>query len=321
MTRSSDPQPDPRPSFQSHGVSAPSATQDAHDPILEASHAHCARITRTHAKNFYHGLRLSRPEHRRALYAVYAWMRQADDLADREAPTAEKLADLNAFEAETHALFTGEAINPDGFWPALADSIARYPVEPVQLTRLLEGMRWDLEDGVCRTEDDLTWYCSRVASTVGLICTAIWGLRSPDAHDEARRLAYVRGQAFQLTNILRDLREDLTLEHPRSYLPAESYAAFGLEPRALLAWSDPSACSAFMNHWIDRARLDYRRSANYELTIAPAGLAASSTMRDIYRALLEQIARDPHAAIRARVSVPTSRKVVLAFKTARSFGL
>ncbi len=76
-----------------------------------------------------------------------------------------------------------------------------------------------------------------------------------------------------------------------------------------------------MNHWIDRARLDYRRSANYELTIAPAGLAASSTMRDIYRALLEQIARDPRGAIRARVSVPTSRKVVLAFKTARSFGL
>ena len=293
----------------------------ADDPVLRASHAYCAEVTRSNAKNFYHGLRLARAEHRRALYAVYAWMRAADDIADRPAPVPERLDALGELEAETHALFDAEPVRPDGYWPALADSVARFPIERVQFSRLIEGMRWDLEVGACETEDDLTLYCARVASTVGLICTAIWGVRTEDARDEARRLAYLRGQAFQLTNILRDLREDLTAEQPRSYLPAESYAAFGITPETLLGWSDPDACAAFMNHWIERARLEYRRSRNYELTIAPAGLAASSAMRDIYRELLEQIARDPRAALRDRVSVPTSRKVVLALKTARSFGL
>ncbi len=291
------------------------------DPILLQSHRCCAEVTRANAKNFYHGLRLSRSEHRRALYAVYAWMRAADDTADRPGPVLERLEALDEFEAETMALFAGEAVRPDTFWPALADSIARFGLEPVQFIRLLEGMRWDLQSGVCETEDDLSLYCARVASTVGLICTTIWGVRSPDATDEARRLAYLRGHAFQLTNILRDLREDLTADQPRSYLPAESYAAFGLTPQALLAWSDPDACQAFMRHWIERARLEYRRSRNYELTIAPAGVAASTAMRDIYRELLEQIARDPRAALRERVSVSTSRKVVLALKNARSFGL
>lgn len=294
---------------------------DLQDPILQRSYDHCASVTRTHAKNFYHALRLSRPEHRRALYAVYAWMRAADDLADSADPVPDKLAALDAFGAQTAALFAGEPVIPESFWPAFADTTARYPVEHIHLNRLLEGMRWDLEVGSCSTEADLTWYCSRVASTVGLICTAIWGTRTPDAQDEARRLAYVRGQAFQLTNILRDLREDLTAPQPRSYLPAESYNAFGLSPQSLLAWSDPTACEAFVDHWITRARLEYRRSANYELTIAPAGLAASTGMRDIYRELLEQIARDPRAALRSRVSLPTSRKVLLAFKTARSLGL
>lgn len=287
----------------------------------QASHEFCARVTRTNAKNFYHGLRLARPEHRRALYAVYAWMRAADDLADRDAPNQTKLEDLAAFEAETDAIFAGGPVKPGSFWPALADTIARYPIEHVQLSRLIEGMRWDLEVGSCETEDDLDIYCARVASTVGLICTAIWGARSPDAHDEARRLAYVRGQAFQMTNILRDLREDLAPPgQRRSYLPAESYAAFGITPDRLLAWSDPTACAAFMEHWIERTRLEYRRSQNYELTIAPAGLAASTAMRDIYRELLERIARDPRDALRSRVTVPKSRKALLALKTARSFG-
>lgn len=294
---------------------------DLQDSILQRSNDHCAAVTRAHAKNFYHALRLSRPEHRLALYAVYAWMRAADDLADSTGPVAEKLAALDDFGAQTAALYAGEPVPADSFWPAFADAAARFPIEHVQLTRLLEGMRWDLEVGSCQTEADLTWYCSRVASTVGVICTAIWGARTPEAQDEARRLAYVRGQAFQLTNILRDLREDLTAPQPRSYLPADSYASFGLTPQALLAWADPDACRSFMDHWITRARLEYRRSANYELTIATAGLAASTGMRDIYRELLEQIARDPRAALRSRVSLPTSRKVLLAFKTARSLGL
>lgn len=308
--------------MNSHTATTPPIPQyAADDPVLLRSHDHCAAITRVNAKNFYHGLRLARPEHRRALYAVYAWMRAADDTADRPGPVHERLDALAAFESETMALFAGGPIPPDAFWPAIADSIARFALEPAQFTRLLEGMRWDLETGSCDTEDDLALYCARVASTVGLICTAIWGVRSPDAADEARRLAYLRGQAFQLTNILRDLREDLTADQPRSYLPAESYAAFRVTPHTLLAWSDPDACQAFMQHWIERARLEYRRSRNYELTIAPAGVAASTAMRDIYRELLEQIAKDPRAALQARVSVPTSRKVVLALKTARSFGL
>lgn len=301
--------------------SSATPTTKVDDPILLRSHAYCAEVTRANAKNFYHGLRLARTEHRRALYAVYAWMRAADDIADRPGPVDERHAALSAFETETAAVFRGEPVPQDAWWPALADTFARYPIEPVQFSRLIEGMRWDLDSGSCQTEEDLTWYCSRVASTVGLICTAIWGVRSPDATDEARRLAYLRGQAFQLTNILRDLHEDLTAEQPRSYLPADSWDAFALTPPELLAWSRPDACEAFMNHWIERARLAYRRSRNYELTIAPPGLAPSTAMRDIYRELLSQIARDPRAALRSRVSVPTSRKVVLALKTARSFGL
>jgi phytoene synthase len=288
---------------------------------LAASHAHCAEITRSRGRNFYYGLRLARTEHRRGLYAVYAWMRAADDLADGIEPVAERLERLDRFEAETAAMFAGEPVPAIAFWPALADAASRFPLEHAQFTRLLEGMRWDLEVGSCQTEEDLTWYCARVASTVGVICTSIWGVRSPDAADESRRLAYLRGQAFQLTNILRDLREDLTAPDRRSYLPLDSYAEFGITPETLLAWSDRDACDAFMRHWIGRARLEYRRSRNYELTVAPAGLAVSTAIRDIYSELLDRVAADPRAALRGRVSIPTSRKMFLALKTARSTGL
>jgi phytoene synthase len=287
----------------------------------------CRRVTRQQAGNFYYGLRLTPEPKRSALYAIYAWMRAADDIADDAEPGASKLDRLEAFRERSRAALDGDA-GPDAesVWPALRATAQRFALDRRELEDLLIGLEEDVRDDESpsptagpvpryATMDELSGYCYHVASVVGIVCLRIWGLRDPDAWPEARDLAVHRGRAFQLTNILRDVGSDFA--EGRVYLPADHLRDHGLTPRELVAWERPGACRACLAALIERAREEYAASAPLDRMVHPDGAGAMWAMTEIYRTLLERVAADPRAVVRGRVSLPTIRKVLIGARAIR----
>jgi phytoene synthase len=290
--------------------------------------AACAEITRTEARNFHYGLRLLPERKRLALYAVYAWMRVLDDLADNDAKDAgAKAADLDRFEARTREAFEGRGgtahgdAREDAVIAGLAAVLRAFPADRADFLAAIEGQRMDLAPRAfaCYAETEL--YCDRVASTVGRICLDVWGARpgadaDPEA-DSARVLSTRRGIAFQLTNILRDIREDHA--RGRCYLPADELAASGLTVEALLAWSDPAACARFMHIQCARAERIFAESAALDGLVSADALPTIRAMSAIYRGILRKIARDPRRALRERARLTALEKSWIALRA--RFGL
>ncbi|HXD55446.1 MAG TPA: squalene/phytoene synthase family protein [Solirubrobacteraceae bacterium] len=204
---------------------------------IDAAYARCERITREQAANFYFGIRLLSGERRRAMCAVYAFARLIDDIGDGSLPTERKLAELAAQERALEALARGEADPGDPVMTALADALTRFPLPLDALQALIDGVRMDVEGTTYETFEQLVPYCRRVAGAVGRVCLAIFGLRADRSGEleRAYELADDLGVALQLTNILRDVREDAG--GGRIYLPAEDLRRFGLpeSPAGLLA--------------------------------------------------------------------------------------
>jgi phytoene synthase len=189
----------------------------------EQAYRRCEAITRRTAANFYYGIRLLPPERRRAMCAVYAFARRVDDIGDGQLAREEKLRRL---DEQARALATFPAADP--VMVALADAYARFQVPPDALEDLIEGVRMDVQEVAYESFDELVVYCRRVAGAIGRACLAIFALRDPSGTDRgaAERLADDLGVALQLTNILRDVREDA--HNGRVYLPAEDLRRFGL---------------------------------------------------------------------------------------------
>jgi phytoene/squalene synthetase len=187
------------------------------------AYAHCASITRARAANFYYGIRLLPHDRRRGMCAVYAFARRIDDIGDGTLEPAEKLRRLDA-EAET--LSELELADREPLWSddpvmlALADTYERFALPPGALGELIEGVRMDVNGVSYERFEDLVLYCRRVAGAIGRVCLPIFGARNEvsTAGPEAETLADDLGVAMQLTNILRDVREDA--ENGRVYLPA-----------------------------------------------------------------------------------------------------
>ncbi len=299
-----------------------SGVASAESPALREAYEQCRRITRSNARNFYFGLRLTPEPKRSSLYAIYAWMRRADDLVDDSLGDEAALAD---FRERTSRVFRGawrphrdpehaNEIDADqAMWHAFADTVSRFRLRETEFREMIEGQLSDLHGAKYRTLDDLVTYCRHVASTVGLVCISIWGF---DGSARARRLAEWRGIAFQLTNILRDYAEDYDVG--RVYLPADDFARFDLTPEELRNWSNPDACLEFMRFQIKRAAEYYERSAPLGDVVNEDGQAALAAMTRIYRRLLELIAVTPRraAAGSARIRVATSRKIVIGLTAA-----
>ena len=269
------------------------------DPsVVSASFDLCRRITRERARNFYYGLRLTPEPRRSAIYAVYAWMRAADDAVDRPgASEEERRAALEAFEVRTWfelGLSDGGGddvgVGGDGgrggeFWLAFRETVRRYGVEVGVLGEVIAGMRDDLEGPGSFDEAGLERYCYRVASTVGLICVSIWGLRAGVDVAEARELAIERGQAFQRTNILRDFAEDFDERPRRVYVPGEVFARHGITPDELRVWEPPAACWTLVMDRVADARARYERSSVLDEMVDPACRPTLWAMTRIYRGI------------------------------------
>ena len=289
-----------------------------------ASLAACAEITRSEARNFYYGLRLLPEAKRTALYAVYAWMRVLDDLADNDGRSAdEKRADLARFEAATRAVLAGsrasagasarESVVLDG----LRVVAARFPIDHADVLAAIEGQRMDLEPRMFAGFADTELYCDRVAATVGRICLDVWGVRDGADGGVARELSTKRGVAFQLVNILRDVREDRA--RGRCYLPADELAANGLDVDGLIAWRDAARCARFMHVQAARAERIFAESAALDGMVSADAVPTIGAMSAIYRGILRKIARDPRRALVERARLSTLEKSWIALRA--RFGL
>jgi phytoene synthase len=297
---------------------------------VEEAYARCEAITREQAANFYYGIRLLSGERRRAMCAVYAFARRIDDIGDGPLPTEQKLALLDEEERalEPLAAATGIlGIEGDPVVLALADARTRFPLPVDALSELIEGVRMDVRGTSYETFEELLPYCRRVAGTIGRLCLAIFGLRDAPGADRGARaevLADDLGVALQLTNILRDVREDA--ENGRIYLPAQDLAAHALprgDPavlaaviRAGAAGEEPvrAELGALVSFEAERAREWFDRGLELADMLDRRSAACLLAMAGIYRRLLERIDAEPDAVLRGRVSLPAREKALVAVR-------
>src|SRR5260221_5143901 len=200
------------------------------DQLLARSRDYCRDLTRSAAKNFYFGLKLLPEPRRSAMFALYAYMRLVDDIADDDRSAEQRSQDLEAWRQQTQAVLAGHL--PDDraqpMWLSFHETVHPYHIPPQVFDAIIEGQQQDLRGAPIETFHDLEQYCYRVAGVVGLASIYVWGFEGGDA---TAQLALHRGTAFQLTNVLRDLREDAA--RGRTYLPRQELAAYGLTEREL----------------------------------------------------------------------------------------
>jgi phytoene synthase len=270
------------------------------------SHDFCRTLARREAKNFYYSFLVLPPDRRRAMCALYAFMRRTDDLADDAGTIDEKRRRLDAWRSDLESALDGRVAT----WPglsALAETVHYYAIPPRHLHEVIDGVAMDLEPRPFETFDDLYAYCYRVASAVGLCCIRIWGFQSRDGLAES--LAESCGIALQLTNILRDVREDLGLG--RIYLPHEDLERFKVRPDDLRLDAPRPAVRDLFEFEARRAYDYYAKARPLGALVAPVGRPVLGAIVGIYRALLDEIARRNYNVLAGRISLPAWKKTVI----------
>ena len=285
-------------------------------PTLSRSRAYCEQLTRAKARNFYYGLKLLPEPKRSAMFALYAYMRLVDDIADEEdgRSLARRIADLDSWRIQTHDVLEGK-ISPDAqeVWPAFADMVRRHNLPHKLFDDVIAGQKQDLDFRPFDTFEELFPYCYRVAGVVGLASIYIWGF---EGGQETEFLAVQRGVAFQLTNILRDLREDAF--RGRIYLPREELAAMHVRDDDLRRGTGGQHFLELMQFQIDRAEAFYEKSAGLEDCIAPDSRPTLIAMTEIYRGLLKKVAYEPERVLRERVSLSLFSKLRIGWRASRA---
>jgi phytoene synthase len=270
-------------------------------PSLANSQAYCEGLARRQAGNFYHAFRLLPRPQRRAMCALYAFMRVTDDLTDEPGDVAAKRAALEGWRRQFHQALAGEYTHP--LHPAFHHAVTTHGIPGEYLVAVLDGVAMDLEPGRYETFAELYRYCYRVASAVGLCCIHIWGFRG----EEAKGYAEAAGIAFQLTNILRDLGEDAA--RGRVYLPAEDLKRFGYRPEQLGRGDRTAAFRALMRFEAERARGYYEAGRPLAGLLPPPGRAVFQVMSRTYGGLLEAIVRRNYDVFSSRVRLSRWRKL------------
>lgn len=277
---------------------------EAHRPTAEQGYRAAEALTRAQAANFYYGIRLLPLAKRRAMCAVYAFARRVDDIGDGDAPAAHKLNLLGQARKELDEGGRG------ALSAALADAELRFALPHDALEDLIAGVEMDVRGETYAEFDELLTYCRRVAGSIGRLSLAIFGTSD---REHAEPLADDLGVAMQLTNILRDIREDL--DRGRVYLPNEDLRRFGcLE----LARAPDGAFSTLMAFEVARAREWFERGLRLLDLIDGRSGACVGAMTGIYRRILDRIARDPAAVLEERVSLPPWEKTWVAIRSLKA---
>lgn len=276
---------------------------------MDASTAyrHCESVVRSQARNFSYGIRLLPPPKRRALSAVYAFARRIDDIGDDHgAPVADRLAKL----ADERARLTDLGAHPrDPVLVALADAARRHPIPIGVFGELIDGCEADVRGETYDTFEDLLWYCRCVAGSVGRLSLGVFGTADPAT---AVPRADALGVALQLTNILRDVREDGL--NGRVYLPAKDLVRFGCtldRDETGRATDDPDRSASLIRFQADRAGRWYADGLKLLPMLDRRSAACAGAMAGIYRHLLRRITADPLAALETRTSLPAWEKATV----------
>lgn len=271
----------------------------AEPDAIALAYESCRRVTAERARSFYLGLRLAPEPERSALYALYAWNRLGDDIADDVgASVNERSAQLDAFAVFTREVCSGRCASDDALWVALADVVDRFAIDPLCFEAMISGLRRDLNHHQPETFADLGRYCDEVAGSVGRCCIAVWGVRQGVSPSHAADLADSLGRAFQITNILRDVGEDAQLDPPRHYLPRDTLAAHGLAIEDVLAWRRPDACQSLVLELAARARSSFAEGKELLDLVRPRFRPTLWAMVRIYERTLGLIEDDPRRAVR-----------------------
>ncbi|GAB3896341.1 phytoene/squalene synthase family protein [Microbispora bryophytorum] len=306
-----DPVPDHPPGPALHPVTPASVPAPVPVPVRVAvpvpvAYRYCERVVRTRARNFAYGIRLLAPPKRRALSALYAFARRIDDIGDAAGPVDARLSALE--EARTGL----RAPRPDPADPvlvALRDTAVRFPVPLEAFEELIDGCADDVAGARYQSYEDLVGYCRDVAGSIGRLSLGVFGLadgaaRGDGALRRAARLADALGVALQLTNVLRDLREDRCAG--RVYLPADDLRRFGctLDLDASGAFTDPpERLARLIRYEAGRALGWYAEGMSLIPLLDRRSAACTAAMAGIYRRLLARIAADPGRALAGRVSL------------------
>jgi phytoene synthase len=281
---------------------------------LEAEHAYreCEELTRKAAANFYYGIRLLPRDKRQAMSAVYAFARRIDDIGDEAGSAAEKLTALAAERDKLAAVsattagagsLSAEFID-DPVTVAITAAAHRYNLPLDALELLIHGVELDVRETRYETIDELVGYCRAVAGTIGRLCLAIFSDGKADA--EAFALADDLGVAMQLTNILRDVREDW--RNGRVYLPAEDFTRFGVRTPLQISVEMVEFEAARARDWFDHGLklLDSLDTRSASCVLAMTG---------IYRRILERIEANPQEILAHRISLPAWEKALVAVRS------
>ncbi|MBW0115919.1 phytoene/squalene synthase family protein [Pseudonocardia abyssalis] len=284
------------------------------DPALRAAYATCRRLNAAHGRTYFLATRLLPPDRRPAVHALYGFARYADEIVDDlddDRPVEEKAAELDALTAGLRAALDGE---PTGVpvLTALADTTRRHGIDHAHFVDFMTSMRMDTEVTSYATDAELAVYVHGSAAVIGLQMLPVLGTTVP--LEEAIPPATALGVAFQLTNFLRDVGEDL--DRGRVYIPADELAAFGVD-RDLLAWcrahrrTDTRVRRA-LAHLVARTRATYRRAEPGIGMLEPVSRACVGCAFTLYQGILDEIEAADYAVLHRRVAVPTRRRAAVA---------
>ena len=283
------------------------AMQSPSDGLLAAAEAHVRRVATGSGSSFLWGMRLLPRPRREAMYAIYAFCREVDDIADEGGKPAEKLARLADWREEIERLYAGRPGQPTT--RALLRPVEDYGLPKAEFHAVIDGMEMDAREDICAPEMEIfRLYCRRVAGAVGVLSVHAFGATEP----EAKALALAEGDALQFTNILRDLREDAG--RGRLYLPRELLENNGIasrDPAAVLQDPRlPAACRAL-------AVMAEERFAEAERLMSLCGrgpMRPARIMLAVYRRLLTRLQHQDWCDMSVRVSLPKAEKLWIALR-------
>jgi len=274
---------------------------------LESAYEACRTITRREAKNFYYAFLTLPAAKRRAIYAAYAFCRHCDDSVDEETSADAKLKALSDLQANLDNTYSGSASSP--VYVALADVARNYKIPQAYFQEIILGVESDLVKDRFQNFDELKEYCYRVASVVGLICLQIFGYEGDDAKEYAVDL----GLAMQLTNIIRDVREDLDMG--RVYLPQDEMARFGYSEEDLKNGVRNEAFLELMRFQSQRAREYFDRGFKLLPYLSRRSRACPAVLGALYSKVLDRIEASDYDVLESRVSLSKAEKIGIMAKT------
>ena len=280
---------------------------------LEESYRLCRAIARRTAKNFYYSFLVMPQEKRRSMCAIYAFMRRSDDIADSAANPAVALEGLRKWRAQVEAALNGGS-SDEPILPALADTVKRYRIEPRYFRELLDGTEMDQAVTRYETFDDLYKYCYHVASVVGLIVLPVFGTTD----ESAKVPAEACGIAFQLTNILRDVKEDAQMG--RVYLPREDLRKFGVEESDLMNGTATPQFLELMKFEAGRAHEFYGKAQPLLAMIDPDSRGTLAVMIGIYGGILDKIENRGFAVFDGKIRLSAAEKCWIVIRNWVKYG-